>query len=378
VTSNNLYWDGTNANTANGGQRVKMYAPSSWSNGSSYSHLDYSTFSGTLNSLMVYAIGSGSSQHNPGTVTLGILEDMGWVIAGTPVDPPTAPTGISATDGDFTDKVTISWNESNGAIYYKVYRNTSESHSGETELVGDHPTGSYDDTDVLSDQIYYYWVKACNSGGCSDYSSAEPGYALDILEPPTGIYATDGAFEDRVQISWIPSDEAAYYKIYRNSSNLTAGATGLDGEPAFSPYNDFDIISGVDYYYWVQACNIVGCSDFSPSDSGYAAIDVSQPLPPNDVLASDGEFMDKVQINWIATEGAEYYKVYRNSTDSIDGALILTDYHLSITFDDFSAELNLNYYYGVKACNSEGCSNVSDFDIGWREANNVYLPLIIR
>jgi hypothetical protein len=76
--SNSLWFDAPNAKAANAGKRVKMYAPSVWSGGSSYSHLDYNTFKNTINKLMVYAIGSGSSQHNPGNVTLAILKDLGW------------------------------------------------------------------------------------------------------------------------------------------------------------------------------------------------------------------------------------------------------------------------------------------------------------
>jgi hypothetical protein len=63
---------------ANGGQRVKLYAPSTWAGGSSYAHLDYSTFSGTTNRLMVYAISSGVAIHDPGSVTMGLLRDLGW------------------------------------------------------------------------------------------------------------------------------------------------------------------------------------------------------------------------------------------------------------------------------------------------------------
>ena len=78
LKSNSIWFHGTNAMAANGGLRVKMYAPSTWASGSSYSHLDYTTFSGTANRLMVYAISSGVSTHDPGPVTGGILEDMGW------------------------------------------------------------------------------------------------------------------------------------------------------------------------------------------------------------------------------------------------------------------------------------------------------------
>jgi hypothetical protein len=59
-----------------------MYAPGAWSSGSSYGHLDYSTFAGTANSMMVYAISDGSANHNPGPVTKGLLKDLGWVLAG--------------------------------------------------------------------------------------------------------------------------------------------------------------------------------------------------------------------------------------------------------------------------------------------------------
>ena len=78
LTSSNLWFHGTQAMAGNGGGRVKMYAPPSWAGGSSYSHLDYSTFAGTINNMMVYAVSSGSANHNPGPVAMGILEDLGW------------------------------------------------------------------------------------------------------------------------------------------------------------------------------------------------------------------------------------------------------------------------------------------------------------
>jgi len=78
LTSNNIWFHGAKATAANTGQRVKMYAPSTWIDASSYSHLDYDTFVVGENRLMVYAIPSGRSTHDPGPVTLGILKDMGW------------------------------------------------------------------------------------------------------------------------------------------------------------------------------------------------------------------------------------------------------------------------------------------------------------
>ncbi len=86
LTSNNIYFDGSNANAGNGGSRVQLYAPSTWQQGSSYSHLGES-FNGSSSALMTYSIGEGETEHSPGPVTLGMFEDMGWGIASGPVAP---------------------------------------------------------------------------------------------------------------------------------------------------------------------------------------------------------------------------------------------------------------------------------------------------
>lgn len=95
LRSNNVWFDGPLANAANGGTRVKLYAPTSWIPASSYSHLDYATYAGTVNALMVYTIAPGSTIHAPGPVTLGLLQDLGW--AQTLPLPPTFTSTATAT-----------------------------------------------------------------------------------------------------------------------------------------------------------------------------------------------------------------------------------------------------------------------------------------
>jgi len=77
LTSGALYFDGPEADAANGGNRVALYAPSVWRSGSSYSHLAES-FNGTPNALMTYSLSRGETNYSPGPVMLGILQDMGW------------------------------------------------------------------------------------------------------------------------------------------------------------------------------------------------------------------------------------------------------------------------------------------------------------
>ncbi|NJN12356.1 MAG: hypothetical protein HC815_32110, partial [Richelia sp. RM1_1_1] len=81
LTSNNLFFNGANATEANGGLYPKLYAPSSWQYGSSVAHLDEKTYpKGHVDALMTPLFVSGEAIHNPGGITLGILEDLGWDI----------------------------------------------------------------------------------------------------------------------------------------------------------------------------------------------------------------------------------------------------------------------------------------------------------
>jgi uncharacterized repeat protein (TIGR01451 family) len=89
-----VWFDGINANAANSGGRVKMYAPSPWNPGSSYSHLDYNTFAGTVNRLMVFAIADGVATHDPGPIVLGMFKDIGWPTAAAAV----ADVAVGITD----------------------------------------------------------------------------------------------------------------------------------------------------------------------------------------------------------------------------------------------------------------------------------------
>ncbi|GLU44488.1 hypothetical protein Musp01_21120 [Muricauda sp. NBRC 101325] len=49
-----------------------------WRPGSSYSHLDFYTYFGTINGLMVPSLSRGLSYEGPGAITLALFDDLGW------------------------------------------------------------------------------------------------------------------------------------------------------------------------------------------------------------------------------------------------------------------------------------------------------------
>lgn len=86
LTSGALYFGGPNAMAAAGGERPRIFAPPQFLDGSSTYHLDNDTYPpGNPDSLMTPIISAQEVVHDPGPITMGILADLGWILA-TPPD----------------------------------------------------------------------------------------------------------------------------------------------------------------------------------------------------------------------------------------------------------------------------------------------------
>lgn len=80
LTHNNWFFSGGNTNPANGNKPARLFAPATWDPGSSYSHLDETTFNNTPNALMTPQLAQQEALHHPGRVGLAILADIGWPV----------------------------------------------------------------------------------------------------------------------------------------------------------------------------------------------------------------------------------------------------------------------------------------------------------
>ena len=79
VAGPGLFWRGQSGIAANAGVRPRLYAPSTYQVGFSYSHLDDATYPpGNVNSLMTPSLGNAEVIHTMGPVVNGMMTDMGW------------------------------------------------------------------------------------------------------------------------------------------------------------------------------------------------------------------------------------------------------------------------------------------------------------
>lgn len=210
-----------------------------------------------------------------------------------------APTGVSASDGTFSDKIQIVWNAVTpptgiaAVTEYKVYRVLSTvSNPNSATLIGTvtAPTITLDDPvdgDLSVGVTYNYWVRATNGVDDSGYSASDVGNANTVTTSLTAVSdlaCTKGFSETAdgfVGLVWTPTGGATKWDIYRNTINdpgtavviaadQTPASTGSFGLPADRFWdNDGELLYEDDppsaiavYYYWV-----VGKKDSPPAVS---------------------------------------------------------------------------------------------------------------
>lgn len=260
--------------------------------------------------------------------------------------PGEAPATVAATDGEFSNKVTVSWDAVAGATSYKIYRSDSTGGACETPTVsgsyvakGISSGTSFDDTNVADETTYCYTVKSMNNAGESNiFSATDTGFAsisTGVESPgnPTNVAATsDGV--NQITVSWTRVDSiASHYLIYRNTDPMaewtTIVRTVADNEPGGSDdlsWNDGDgsigsVATDTTYYYKVKAVvyqdeipgnPIVAESSLTDHASGRAY--PTEPDAPT-VTATDYPgapwFWNRIDVSWTAVDRVVGYTLYR-------------------------------------------------------------------
>ncbi len=188
-------------------------------------------------------------------------------------DAPAAPGGVSATDGVHGDRVAVTWNGVAMATNYEIWRSNTDDTAGAVKLNANAVTGTlWNDYDAAHGVTYYYWIRALDDAGPGPFSAADTGFRAPVSAPPapTGLWATDGSHEDRVQLGWNGSAGAAGYEIWRNTVNSSATAGRITAAAVTgTSFNDTTAAYSVRYYYWAKAVNEGGASPFSGVAAGY-------------------------------------------------------------------------------------------------------------
>ena len=98
---------------------------------------------------------------------------------------PEIPSEVVATDGTYSNKIVVTWNTSDNATKYQVFKNTNNNNDTATSLSGETSDLIFNDVVIIPGQTNFYWVKAGNNYGWSDFSQGDSGHtpALPLYHP---------------------------------------------------------------------------------------------------------------------------------------------------------------------------------------------------
>jgi hypothetical protein len=197
---------------------------------------------------------------------------------------PTSPANGSNVPGD---RVVLTWTSVPGATRYITQLSRDAAFSAPS--TGSERTAPTTTWSGLQNQGVQYWwrVRAGTAISWSEWS--QPWSFVNSPEgaitAPENVAATDGAYNDRVRVTWNTVTGATQYRVFRADS-AQAEPTALSGWISGTSYDDFTAqaaqaaasggCSGgttgpivYKHYYWVQAKNAISTSDYGGPDSGY-------------------------------------------------------------------------------------------------------------
>ena len=178
----------------------------------------------------------------------GITKTASWTFNIT-IAAPATPTGLTATQGGETSCVRLTWPAVEGASSYAVYCGATAS-SANAQYQGDVTACRYSDTAAAPGVKYYYFLKAKNSSGSSAHSASALGWRT--LSAPSDVAASDGTSLDYVEVTWVASEGAKCYRVYR-SAEEGGTLTALGSWQTDTGYRDETAEPGTVYYYYVAA-----------------------------------------------------------------------------------------------------------------------------
>jgi len=186
----------------------------------------------------------------------------------TPVTPPAAPSGLTATAVSYS-QINLTWaDNADNEDGFEIERCTGAGCSifAQIATVGANVT-SYANTGLAASTSYSYRVRAYNSGGYSDY--CEPATAVTPAAPavpaaPTNLVAT-AVSKSQINLTWADNadNEAGFYIERCKGATCTKFTRIATVGANVTNYANTKLVANTTYRYRVRAYNAGGTSAYS-------------------------------------------------------------------------------------------------------------------
>jgi hypothetical protein len=229
--------------------------------------------------MMVYAVSSGSANHNPGPVTKGLLKDLGWVLAAdTPPGAFNKSSPANAAVGQPANP-TLSWGASSGATSYEYCIDDSSNNTCNTSWISTSTSTSVP-LSGLALGNHSWQVRANNALGTTEanggtwwsftvVSASARVYLPLVIKPfpPPGAFnksaPANGATGQPANptLSWGASSGATSYEYCIDTSNNNACDTAWTSTAASTSAGLSGLTPATSYSWQVRANNASGTTN---------------------------------------------------------------------------------------------------------------------
>lgn len=315
----------------------------------------------TADSKYIYIVESmlGVPYNSPGGLWRRNLTDV-------IVMPPAPPVLVSPENSavDLQTTLTLTWNSSASATGYQAQVSLDSSFASNIVLNDSALTDTIDNITGLGNSAIYYWrVRAYNSGGFSDYTAPNTfSTIMQVPELPSLVSPESNAVnrpwnetfvctkaEGAAQYHWQVSSDVNFLNFVVNDTTVeTTRLISLEG--------------GVKYYWRVRAVNPGGSSEFAGPDSlTVMAVPSTAPelvLPENN---STFQPADGLILVWSSAAGASGYEVQVSEAESF-ATFSVEDSTADTSYVVNSLKNLQKYYWRVRGYNEGGSGSFSEVD----------------
>ena len=288
--------------------------------------------------------------------TLGL---SGFGVAATGWRNTPGPATLAASDGAFAAKVNLTWTAVTGATGYTMWRKLpSEANYTQIGTVTGGSTLLFDDTTAQVAVTYNYAVRATHALGSTPNGVIDNGWRNTT--GPTSVVATDGAFSDKVRLTWVAPAAATGFKVFRTAPGGVQEQIATIASATTLIYDDTTAVPAVQYTYRLRATVPQGDGPQSVAETGWRQL--AAPV----ATASKGAFIDKVQVTWPAVVGATSYKVFRAIGTGANTQIGTVAAGGTLEFNDTTIGTLVSANYSVQAVSALGAGPTSAVNAGWR------------
>ncbi len=259
-----------------------------------------------------------------------------------------APSWITSSVDTVNHRVVVNWAPVSTATSYTLFRNTVNNSATASSIAGvNYSISSFTDASVAVNTTYYYWVKAYNVKGASDFSSST-SVSIPVVWPPD-TPANLNVIEigtTSVKIQWSNVSNETYYAVYRNTVNSFSDAVQIaQVNTDITNYTDTSVVPETTYYYWIKAFNAGG----SNPPTSVASVTTMPSINLKTYVESiDGK--NNIKLEWSLPSGINNitdFRIYKSTSPiktPLSRYIIVSN---NIKEYSFSLDKDNTYYFNV-------------------------------